>query len=462
MTHAVRKRLWFLMKLFSFLASIFSTNSPAAETKRVDPKSILFSTPTLNDALPALQKGTSPAGKLFQVHEDDWRQFEAVSATYRDQIDRELAAIRDVLATASVRTKAGDRELTAFRKVHVRKLITEPVKSGLLLSRIASFAINPTEYTGFSLSGSPPVLGGYALAIDGLVVFGQADGDRVLSLCFANDGAPKVEPARATKLVELLQEADLVVVHWPSATKIAPAEFLRYLLGGSPSRGYTESPRAGDAVNVAMALIRQHKFEEARKILLAAADKGEAESEALLGQIYNAGWGVQVDYEQAFKWWSRAASAGSTDALWGLGLLYDDGKGVGRDSAKAAELWRQGSERGNIKATVNLAFLYEEGRGVQRDLKEGARLFKIAAEAGEPGAQFNYALKLLRGEGVERDEIRGAAWLRIAAESPRLKGTAYAERLIAQRDRTWNDLSAADREKAMHLMREIQSKITDH
>lgn len=212
-------------------------------------------------------------------------------------------------------------------------------------------------------------------------------------------------------------------------------------------------------VERAMALIRQHKFGEAKELLLEHAEKGEAESQALLGQIYNAGWGVPVDYEQAFKWWSRAADGGSIDARWGLGLLYDEGHGVARDSKKAAFFWKQASARGNIKATVNLAFSYEEGRGVERDLKECARLFKVAAEAGEPAAQFNYGLKVLHGEGVEQDTILGCAWLAVAAESPRVKGTQYAERLIAQRDRTWANLSAPDRDKAAKLMHQIQSRI---
>jgi TPR repeat protein len=214
-----------------------------------------------------------------------------------------------------------------------------------------------------------------------------------------------------------------------------------------------------DTATAALTLIRQRKFEEARTLLLTSAEKGDAASQGLLGQMYNAGWGIPVDYKEAFKWWSHAVAGGSTDALWGLGLLYDEGNGVARDSKKAAELWKQGSEQGNIKATVNLAFLYEEGRGVQRDLKECARLFKIAAEAGEPAAQLNYGLKILHGEGVEQNEILGAAWLGVAAESPRFKGTPYAEKMISQRAKTWATLSATDREKAAQLMQQIQSRI---
>jgi hypothetical protein len=116
-----------------------------------------------------------------------------------------------------------------------------------------------------------------------------------------------------------------------------------------------------DTATAALTLIRQRKFEEARTLLLTSAEKGDAASQGLLGQMYNAGWGLPVDYKEAFKWWSRAVAGGSTDALWGLGLLYDEGNGVARDSKKAAELWKQGSEQGNIKATVNLAFYTRKG-----------------------------------------------------------------------------------------------------
>jgi TPR repeat protein len=216
-------------------------------------------------------------------------------------------------------------------------------------------------------------------------------------------------------------------------------------------------------VSQAMVLVRQRKFEEARGLLLPAAERGESEPQALLGQIYNAGWGVPVDYELAFKWWSRAAEGGSTDAQWGLGLLYDDGKGVTKDSKKAALLWKKAADRGNIKATIHLAFLYEEGRGVERDLKECTRLFGIAAKAGEPGAQLNYGLKLLYGIGVEQNKSLGCAWLEVAAESTRVRGasgeTIYDQKIRSARDSAWRDLSSDDRKKAEKLKIEILSHI---
>ncbi len=207
----------------------------------------------------------------------------------------------------------------------------------------------------------------------------------------------------------------------------------------------------------AMALIRQHKFAEARELLLPAAEKGETEPQALLGQVYNAGWGVPVDYGQAFKWWSRAAEAGSTDAQWGLGLLYDEGKGVPRDSQKAANWWKRAAEHGNIKAAVNLAFLYEEGRGVELNQKESVSFFKQAAEAGEPFAQVKYGLKLLSGEGVEKNAALACAWIATAADSPQVKGTQQEERFRNQRDKVLASLSADERSRAKKLQKEIQA-----
>jgi TPR repeat protein len=227
----------------------------------------------------------------------------------------------------------------------------------------------------------------------------------------------------------------------------------------APKAHLPRDAKDAETVDRAMALIRQHQFPQARELLLAAAEGGAAESQALLGQMYNAGWGVPVDYKEAYKWWSLASAAGSNDALWGLGLLYDDGKGVARDSRKAVLLWKQASEAGNIKATVNLAFMFEEGRGTERNLAECARLFKVAGEAGEPAAQLNYGLKLIYGEGVERNPVLGCAWLAVATESSRYLGSQLAEKITQQRAQAWADLSPVDQERAEKAKEEIQARI---
>src|SRR5262245_22763368 len=55
-----------------------------------NPKDILFSLPTINDRMCALEKVPSLDGLLL-IHEDDWRQVEFVSETFRREIDAEIA-----------------------------------------------------------------------------------------------------------------------------------------------------------------------------------------------------------------------------------------------------------------------------------------------------------------------------------------------------------------------------------
>lgn len=211
----------------------------------------------------------------------------------------------------------------------------------------------------------------------------------------------------------------------------------------------------------ALAEIRQRNFQKAREILRPAAEAGDAQGQALLGQMLQAGWGAPPDYKQAFEWWSRAAAKGSADAQWGLGLLYNDGNGVQQSDQKAADWWRRAADKGNIKATINLAFLYDEGRGVSADQTESARLFKQAATLGEPFAQVKYGLKLLAGEGVEKNTPTGAAWIALAAESPLIKQTAQADRFDKQKERVWAELSPEERklaEKQLFEMRRLIHK----
>jgi hypothetical protein len=61
-----------------------------------DPKPILFSLPTINDFLPAVRDSISRRDQDLTIHEDDWRQFEALSQEFDEAINAELADIRRI------------------------------------------------------------------------------------------------------------------------------------------------------------------------------------------------------------------------------------------------------------------------------------------------------------------------------------------------------------------------------
>ena len=68
----------------------------------MDPNVILFTTPTLNDAIPATLHGSTVASDCIQLHEDDWRQFEFISQSLKIDVDAELAAISAIWVNHSV------------------------------------------------------------------------------------------------------------------------------------------------------------------------------------------------------------------------------------------------------------------------------------------------------------------------------------------------------------------------
>src|ERR1043166_4858670 len=68
-----------------------------AKISMMNPKDILYSLPTICDAIPAITPGTDRQGKnVFEIHEDDWRQTEFVSQVQKSAIDSQLAEIKRI------------------------------------------------------------------------------------------------------------------------------------------------------------------------------------------------------------------------------------------------------------------------------------------------------------------------------------------------------------------------------
>jgi hypothetical protein len=169
------------------------------EIQRVDPKTILFSLPTLENALPPTQDGHSDAVRL---HEDDWRQLELVTAELEPTIEAELAAIREIHA---------EREGLGFRRLHVRERIPEPL-TGTDISLDAVRRARPRDL-GFAGSAGI-VVGGFAFDAGDGAIYGRRDGGRVVVL-----GAWRTEPGI---LVDVARLHRLMIVDWCAARMSRP------------------------------------------------------------------------------------------------------------------------------------------------------------------------------------------------------------------------------------------------
>ena len=153
----------------------------------VDPKTILFSLPTIENTQPPLA-GRAGAGALV-LHEDVWRQIEVVAKRFESEIAAERADIRAVIA---------ERTGSGFKRIHVRARIPEPL-AGVTLplaSLVAGLALGELAISGQLVEGGFAYGDNiYGLQIDGIVV----------ALCAAKDPAP---------LAEIAAKHDLVVVDW--------------------------------------------------------------------------------------------------------------------------------------------------------------------------------------------------------------------------------------------------------
>jgi TPR repeat protein len=72
-----------------------------------------------------------------------------------------------------------------------------------------------------------------------------------------------------------------------------------------------------------------HVAEERR--IIALAQRGDAHAQAILGFMYENGYGVPQSYDVAAAWYLQSAEQGDPGGQYQLGLMYDKGLGVPQD-----------------------------------------------------------------------------------------------------------------------------------
>ena len=126
---------------------------------------------------------------------------------------------------------------------------------------------------------------------------------------------------------------------------------------------------------------------------------------ALLGTLYDRGWGVNKDKEQALRWFETALSAGEEDAYWWLGEIFKYDK---HDYPKAIEHYEKAAIDGNpcqADAEFELGDLYfdeyDEYDGIEVDYDKAVAWFSKAAEHGNSDAMISLGKCYEFGDGVE-------------------------------------------------------------
>eukprot|EP00628_Pelagophyceae_sp_CCMP2097_P008326 CAMPEP_0184105536 /NCGR_PEP_ID=MMETSP0974-20121125/14922_1 /TAXON_ID=483370 /ORGANISM="non described non described, Strain CCMP2097" /LENGTH=196 /DNA_ID=CAMNT_0026408545 /DNA_START=65 /DNA_END=652 /DNA_ORIENTATION=+ len=110
--------------------------------------------------------------------------------------------------------------------------------------------------------------------------------------------------------------------------------------------------------------------------------QGHAASQALMGDSYSTGLGVEVDHFTAAKWYKLSAAQGYPYAEYNLGQMAYFGNGVPQSYDDSVKWQRLAAAQGHPQALCNLGVSHMMGHGVKQDLHEALRLFKLAAAAG--------------------------------------------------------------------------------
>lgn len=199
----------------------------------------------------------------------------------------------------------------------------------------------------------------------------------------------------------------------------------------------------------------EHKeFALALREFLPLAQRGNAEAQMYLGQMYLFGLSVPRSPDTAFTWYRHAARQDLPPAQYNLANLYYDGRGVPKDLREALKWYRKAARGGVPNAQFNLGFMYEHGQGAPRDYGNAMAWYRKAARNGNAMALRNLGIMFMTGKGTARDAVKAYMWFDLAGAAgdktaadarDRLAGRMKAEQIVRAKTlaRQWTHRNAA-------------------
>ena len=116
--------------------------------------------------------------------------------------------------------------------------------------------------------------------------------------------------------------------------------------------------------------------------LQAAAGKGNATEEYVLGEVYATGIAGTTNAGLAALWVGKAAQQGNVEAENEAGQFEQVGYGTAANASMAAQWYGRAAQAGYAPAEFNLGLLYEMGDGVQQNWITASQWITAAAHQG--------------------------------------------------------------------------------
>lgn len=180
-------------------------------------KDILFSLPTISNEIASVSEISRAGKSVLEMHEDDWRQIEFISAGLREKVNAEIAEIRGVIEA--------DASKPGFERCHVRYGLPVPLEKLNFNSVTSIFSRGMDALDGVFYFQYPNLIDdGFAFRSDDLSVYGsQSDGMvGVLGLSGISVKAENLE-IRVVQFHTLMTGHGLLLVDWCRA-RVVPAD----------------------------------------------------------------------------------------------------------------------------------------------------------------------------------------------------------------------------------------------
>jgi TPR repeat protein len=167
------------------------------------------------------------------------------------------------------------------------------------------------------------------------------------------------------------------------------------------------------------AYLHDGRDDDAARLIVEAAQAGNATAQMVAADLYEEGWGVEADRQQALTMLMASAGQGFVPAQMALAEEFRWGEGLApQDIAKAREWYEKAAGRGLALAQARLGdtYHYDLGDGSKPDYALAYRYYGLAASQKEPSALYGLGLLYRAGLGVTADRSRAHQYFVDAAE----------------------------------------------
>ncbi|KEA64689.1 hypothetical protein ADIMK_1142 [Marinobacterium lacunae] len=190
-----------------------------------------------------------------------------------------------------------------------------------------------------------------------------------------------------------------------------------------PSEEIVWSGQLAQQLNDCYLLTTIGNYSDARSACAGPAEKGDPRAQYNMALVFRS----LRQYEESLNW-AQMASPHSAEARYLLGQLYEAGQGVEKDIDNALSWYRDAAEQGYPAAQYKVGRFLAEGLGSEPSPAAAMGWYERAAAQGQAEAQLALGNMLLQGESVTADPVQGRYWVLRAAR----QGLANAQLLLGE------------------------------